>query len=511
MTCSYSSVVQAKDKSFVPVFNNGQSMFSRYSPQKDAEIFANNPKDDQNQFFLVCGIGNGIHIIALRKRFPNSTIMAVEADYENVCFLEKHFRITELAKKYSFTICTPEEIHKEIIQSYIPVLHGDFSLLPQRAWADNHKEYMGNIINVVKKTVEVLSADLATQAHFGKIWHRNILQNLFLASIISKKESVKPCPDQQAFVAAAGPSLDYSIPLLKDKKFRADKYIIATDTALPSLLKNKIIPEIVVSIDGQVASRLHFLEGLTGQTAVVVDATALPAVTRKAVKSGCPVYLVRDKHPLTTLAAKFFYEKKGLVLPLLSSGSGTVTIKAFDLALNMGFTTVHLAGADFAYIEGKPYAKGTYFDDSFSMDSTRLKPTEHDYVSLFYRHPFEPNTEGNLSTKNLNSYRISFENFLQENSATETKNSFPFRTYSVKNQKHSRVAHFAISQNDFSSFMEWYIELLKTATPEVFPSVLPLGAWNVKKNNQETDIFSLLKLAYSQTVMYNKPLWKIKV
>ena len=55
MNCLYSNVIEAKDGTLIPVFTSGKTMYSKYSPCKETETFANNCKQEQLQFFLICG------------------------------------------------------------------------------------------------------------------------------------------------------------------------------------------------------------------------------------------------------------------------------------------------------------------------------------------------------------------------------------------------------------------------------------------------------------------------
>jgi hypothetical protein len=62
---------------------------------------------------------------------------------------------------------------------------------------------------------------------------------------------------KMAVIVAAGPSLDKTVELIKDKD---SYYIIATDTAGLSLINKGIIPDIIISIDGQSVSYNHFIK-----------------------------------------------------------------------------------------------------------------------------------------------------------------------------------------------------------------------------------------------------------
>ena len=111
------------------------------------------------------------------------------------------------------------------------------------------------IKNQIKLSLEKISADFSVQAHFGKIWQSNIMKNLKLASKISSK-TAGGGNKKKAAVIAAGPSFDETINLLLKHD---DYYIISTDTAFSTLLKYGLIPDAVISLDGQTVSFNHYL------------------------------------------------------------------------------------------------------------------------------------------------------------------------------------------------------------------------------------------------------------
>ena len=101
--------------------------------------------------------------------------------------------------------------------------------------------------------LKAISRDYSVQAHFGKIWMRNILLNL---SSFSANPEIHCDTHRTAAVIAAGPSLDQTAGMLAAK--RDSYYIISTDTAYGSLLRRGLTPDAVVSVDGQHISTTHF-------------------------------------------------------------------------------------------------------------------------------------------------------------------------------------------------------------------------------------------------------------
>ena len=132
--------------------------------------------------------------------------------------------------------------------------HGkDLTLLIQE-WINENYDYLPQIYENIQKAINIISADYSTQAHFGKIWINNIMNNLKFINQ-QKKITIKTNTSKTAAVIAAGPSLDKTLNTFINHP--NDYFIIATDTAYQTLIKNKIKPHIVVSLDGQIISKNH--------------------------------------------------------------------------------------------------------------------------------------------------------------------------------------------------------------------------------------------------------------
>ena len=91
----YSSVTSAKDTTLIPLFTDGKSMYSRYSPQKEAEKYACITEKNK-AFFLVTGLCNGLHLRTLLKKYPNSYFFVVENSLEDYEWLKNHFDLEDI-------------------------------------------------------------------------------------------------------------------------------------------------------------------------------------------------------------------------------------------------------------------------------------------------------------------------------------------------------------------------------------------------------------------------------
>ena len=64
-----------------------------------------------------------------------------------------------------------------LLQNYFPAKYGDLQIIEQKPWIIENQKKLTEIKEVIQKTLGIISADYSVQAHFGKIWTSNILNN----------------------------------------------------------------------------------------------------------------------------------------------------------------------------------------------------------------------------------------------------------------------------------------------------------------------------------------------
>lgn len=475
----YSNTVSAKNNQLIPVFYDGKPMHSKYNPANEAEHFV--ASINKSDFFVIAGIGAGYHIEKLSEKFPDSIILAVENSDSELDFVRKNFtsvRILESKKNIYFS--TIENFSAQLKQLYIPSVYDSINFIEHKAWAVQTPERFSHLVDLFKKTINDISSDFSTQAHFGKLWTRNILQNL---KHLNSKKSFSFPKDKTALVVAAGPSLDDF--LLSNKNKLNEYYIIATDTAYKILKRNNIIPDAVFSVDGQNVSTNHF-SNLTfddsNNTIYIFELTANHSVVNKISRKTKNVIFTYSSHPLEVFAAGFSTNS----LVKIDSKSGTVTIAAVDFAKNAGFSKIVIAGADFAYSNGKSYASGSYLDDLYLKNQNKTLSQETLYSQLMYRTKLININQHKYTTETLTSYRIALENWLKLNNYDSL---YQDNCYQLSAKTKNNDGNIKISEFNYSSFIKKLTSLLaeniqmnKTSLQQTDFLLLPIIAY-LKKND----------------------------
>ena len=492
----YSEIILSKTGVQIPVLQNGKTVDSRYDPERDSLRLLEQIPADTN-FLIVIGIASGIFIQTVLENKKNLFVLAVEKTEADLEFLKQLPAVKKLGNEKRVSLCSLDKLENKIIELYVPAFYGNLEVIEQRGWTLENKDCLESISKSINKAVGIVSADFSVQSHFGKLWHHNIISNIKNLESSNTKESDFEFPlDKTAVIVAAGPTLDTTIKTILTA--REQFYVIATDTALSILLSYKIFPDAVVSIDGQNVSNVHFIhneKSSFSNTLFLFDLLANSSAVNQVIANNGKLCFFTSGHPL----CEYLNAHYSLGLPKLFSGAGTVTITAVDFAIKAGFESIITAGADFAYSNGKPYAKGTYLDRLYNQKTNRMENIHKQFSSLEFRTELLPKDKG-FTTQILEAYRMSFESYLQNNALSFNKEN---NLYKIKCNPDKNKINFTKNQNkpDGSFIIN---DLLKTYSSKdnnaIFDSIfdlkesdisfLPLISWLRNHDNKERKNFS---------------------
>lgn len=489
MNSIYIDIELSKTGLKIPKFKSGKLIHSKYDPEKEAINLVNNI--DENSFYLVTGIGAGFFIKKLSEKYPNSKIVAIENSQDDIDFLEKHFQIISELKMNNVIITTTENLYNSLLQNYIPSIYPSFKLIEYRSWILENQDIFEKIQNITSEALKNIAQDFSTQAHFGKIWQRNIINNL--KQISSDTEIIFP-KEKIAVVVAAGPSLDKKIAWIKENREKI--FIFATDTAYKTLQKEQIFSDAVISIDGQNISYQHFLRKINDKTIFIFDLCGNSSCIRKIKKNGNNIIFTTTGHPLITFAEQTQNTDYNFIFA--NAGTGTVTISALDFANKVGFNEIIVIGADFSFPNKKPYAKGTYLEDIYMSYNNRTTTIEKNYISLMYRTEIIKDLKY-PTTKILQSYKQAFQKWLEDNNYIFTQKD---EMYYCKKETNKNSKLFKQQKFDFEKFCS---EINKQNIDKLKIGLLPYISFlrlKDSKKNIKSNFEELLNLAVKDIVRY---------
>jgi len=467
---SYLKVEKSKYGDYdVPVFMDGKSVHSKYSHvNESSKMFSGN-----EETVLFCGIGGGFHIQYFLDHSSNQTALICEISYASLkcllCLCDL-FNILSCERSVLLPPVTSNDFISCFIQNYIPILMGSLTVKVLNVWKNYFLNYDINILNEkIEIALNSIKQDVSTQGKFGKIWMRNIMLNLKIASE-NKISFPKVDNTKIAVILGAGPSLDNAMMQIKEK--REKLVLFASDASLKPLIENKITPDFFISIDPQIACSTHCIFSFSNKIIAVFDLAASPLLVRQFFKNGNDIIFTISNHPFSQYISMFS------AFPKLDVGGGTVAIAALNVALSLGFTRFEYAGLDFAYTNGKSYARGTYLFNIYQKDVSRLKPEETLFTNLIFNSNTEKEKIGNkitYKTKLLDSYGNAFYN--DERKINDWKkedfSQFPYETFKQKLIHDLEFSHSKLKMV-FLPFMTWqniHKDILKIKKDDSFHSI----------------------------------------
>ena len=451
----YKTIDTAKNGMLIPVFQSGRTMESRYNPLRDAENLCNTITTEAG-FFLVIGIGSGLFIQTLIDKYPSAKITAIELFSEDVAFLRQLETIKSLEDNQNIILTDLDNLQKTLLQNYFPAKYGDLQIIEHKAWLNENQEKIPEIKNEIQKALGIISADYSVQAHFGKIWTSNILNNA--------------------------------------KLYKSTKnFTFNISNEIKS--KRGITPDVIISIDGQNVSFNHFIHSAPSPLYAFDLCANFSAVQHIADKNSKILFFCSG-HPL----AEAINSSSGFPLPKFFSGAGTVTITALDFALQAGFSKILILGADFSYMHGKAYTSGTYLETLYQKDSNKLYTAEKLYSKLMYRTSLIQISNNCFTTSVLEAYKMSLEKYLNMKGIKFFKKNDIYEISADSNSL-NQIKILSSTQDLFNNFIKKFI----SSNPEETETLsLPYLAW-LRHNEKfkKSSYKELLKLAFDSIVSYN--------
>ncbi len=481
----YKEIIQSKDGHAIPLLINGKSIDSRYKAIKSAQTLISEVKENTG-FVILFGLSSGLFVEEILK-IRKIKILILEINQEDYDFLNQIPLIKNLNKE-NLIFSTLNTVKEDLINSYLPAIDGNLQIIEQKPWIECNQNFLDEINCKIQDGLKIISQDYSTQAHFGKIWNNNILRNIKLLDYSDKNPLIYN-QNKIAAVIAAGPSLDESVKIIEKNR---EKYlVIACDTAFQALLKRNIFVDFVISIDGQFISHNHFFNHYEGSH-FFFDLAADFSSAQLITKSKNNLHFFVSGHPLSNLVNKINSNN----FPKLYTGSGTVTIAALDFAIKLGLKKIQIFAADFSYINGKAYTKGTYLDSLYSINSNKIFPMEKEFEQLQFRSPLNKISENKFSSELLKSYKQSFLNYIN---VLGIKIEFKNDIYHLENI-YSRKELFVKSSISSEEILK---ELSKCGKEELLNPLLPYIAYLRYKDNNSKTFEEYWNLAHTNIVSYN--------
>lgn len=308
---------------------------------------------------LVFGLGNGTYIERLMELNQKCTIIIYEPCanvFWHVFGDEKIAKILEDDRVFLTVEGISDGLFSAILETFINYANFSFvinAVLPNypQMFADKYKWALDRQLYEIKRVL----LNRNTEVYFSEEMLGNVMKLskdiMEQYSIVQLKEIVqkKGLNNMPAVLIAAGPSLDKNIEKLK--QIKDNVFIMAVDTALNTVLKHDIIPDMTISVDGHKPLVLFEDERIKNIPISVSPVSNAKVIEMSRAKR---FYELSRGEYLSKLYHAIGKEVQGLPT------GGSVSNNACSLLVLMGFQTIIFMGLDLAYPGGVKHTQKAY-------------------------------------------------------------------------------------------------------------------------------------------------------
>jgi hypothetical protein len=395
----------------------GQSVHSRYSPEKEAVRLIEDilPLEKERTLVIVIGSGLGYHIELLEQ-----------SGFKNIIIIEQDREIYEIFEKiYEFGfipgIITPDDPIEKLDSYFTALQIEQFRHIKTLVLRGGYrKELYEQFESRIERLLKVRLGDFATRLKFEENWFINILRNVnHLGKSARVGELTARRIGAPIVIVSAGPSLKESVPMLR--VIRDYVFMIAVDTALLVLYEAGIVPDLVYTLDSQVHNLGDFLmipRDYMERIGLVYDLvanSALPEFFPGRLIAANTAHLDYDPDGKPFLQknelSHWMENISGISFGDIETG-GSVATSAFHFAFLAGGSPIIITGQDLAYSYYASHCSSTPHFYRIGRMNNRLVPIMSTFLKVMKNREvfLAPGSHGKVYTDFLlNNYRGWFE------------------------------------------------------------------------------------------------------
>ncbi len=364
-----------------------RSVHSAMAPEKEAENLIKGVPAFKNIIFMFLGLGLGYHLNYFLKLCKNITssckVIVIEKDISLFMLMLQAVDITFL-KDVTLLVDPALDELNWLFQKIDPVSFSGYRIIRLPGAYNIHRKFYTTVENTFKEIIGSKLADILTRFAFETLWLKNAFENIEHLPESSPLDSLKGSgKNQLSIVVGAGPSLLEQLDLIKELSDKV--HIVAVDTAVAPLLKSKIIPDFVVTLDAQYASINDFTHLFIHPSFpypyLIYDIFSYPGIPKHfkghrfytaslniySDNTGNPVYV---DNPIVTHIKNSVGDFKSL------PSGGSVLTNAIELALYLDFDRIYIVGADLSYTDYKTHVNSSPYYHSILLHGNRFKTLE---------------------------------------------------------------------------------------------------------------------------------------
>lgn len=357
---------------------------SRYNPLKEAKNWFDfwNNEIKFHSVIVIWGIGLGYHVQLFAEAYPEVEIIVVEVNNDYLNWFKGTEFYQEIISFKNIKLTNYMNFAKLLIEedAYITVFQPSLKLFPSN-------------LNGVRELLEDYVMKYRTIVEQKDVLATNFSLNINLKdkALESYKFDFK---DKRVILVSAGPSLIKQLHLLKKLKGHPKYIMVSVGTALIPLIKEGIVPDVVMISD----PKDRIIEQFSGIDTKNLRLFYLSTANHLAVSNfQGERYIVFQKG--YSLSEKYVEENSGMTI----NTGGSVSTSLLDTVVKLGATSVALVGQDLAHTDNQTHAIGTHLYQKVDHVDTYNKIENYHRNGTVY------------TTKNLSIYRKWFEKYAIDN------------------------------------------------------------------------------------------------
>lgn len=327
-------------------------LYSRHDPSKNSLLTVHKTLIQTETLILCFSPLLGYGLEELLQKLPTGTfVLALEND-ENLMALSVANMSETILKNPAFKYIRTSSIERvlETIDSLEGGPYRRCARIDLSAGISCNPDFYDETLAAVDEYISRFWRNHLTIMKLGRNFARNVFRN------VTRLPYSLRIPEQKCevpiFVAGAGPSLDDTLPFLRE--YRKSLFILALDTALSSLGDAGITPDAIVLVESQFWIERAFIGFRDSKIPVFADLTARP---NAIYATGGPVYFFLSEYMKTRYLSRMRDLK---IMPTLIPPLGSVGLVGLYLARMIASVGVPIfvSGLDFSWRSGYTHSRG---------------------------------------------------------------------------------------------------------------------------------------------------------
>lgn len=435
---------------------NGKYLHSKYNPQKEAEAFANNLNFDFNPLYILI-TEPGISYITkiLKEKFSSAKLIAIRYCHD----------FDEYNSDFDYVFYAENDKENSTLQNKLISRLGETNLLSTAflQWQPSSiifSEINTNTWLCIKDSLNFAKTSLFTKGFFSKRWFINTIRLHIFADHLYEISKTK----EPVVITASGRSLENSISKLKEN--RKKYHLIALSSSLSVLIKNNLIPDLVLSTDGGYWAKRHL--------SILRKYPEIPIAL--SCEGNLDTFILKTNKIIPLSYSDGYSEKLNNYLNnnyLIVERNGTVSGTAIDFAKKITPSSIYVCGLDLHTSKGYQHtmpnqlenlnkrndikisslchrtSKSELNDTALTIYENWFKDSQRNFTNRVYRLSHNFNFKNNLNTiKDVN-----FDYF-EKNEKQNIKTEFEFSKIKYSNKK-NKIKDFI---DNFSNSQDWIEE-----------------------------------------------------